>query len=732
MRAMMTMLLACWTLAACERAQIIEPADGQAQAVTIYRDAWGVPHIYGKTDSDAAFGLAYAQAEDNFNQIELNFISAAGRSAELFGESALLEDWLVHAFDVPGLSQRDYETATPEIKALLDGYAAGLNFYLARNSHIQPRLLDKMEPWYPLALIRRMYYVGGFLGRLGFTTQERQAAFDAINGAPLKLAQREANPLNTLDRAGEGSNSWAANGPKIAGDGSYLFINPHLPAFGMGQVYEAHMISASGWNFTGYGRFGFPLPYVGFNENLGWASTDNNGDQEDAWIEHFDDAADPLGYRYGTSKRQAEHWTKEIRVRGQGVKKLSFLKTHHGPVVAERDGKFLSARLATFEDAGWLDQWYQMGRAQNLQEFTSAARALKMQFGNYMYADRAGNILFVYNGAFPKKDPRFNWNQPVDGSDPRSEWQGYHSFDEIPQVLNPASHYVQNTNTTPILTSNSADDPGAEDFPPYMVRDGDNARRRNATRILEARPQFDFETWEKESLDTTMIRWLEQKPIVMKAFELVSAEDQALGARLQPVISALAAWDGGANLGSIEATLYTEWYEMVFVRHGVAGFDDPEIVMSALEEAVERLIADWGDWQVPWGQVNRSQRPALDESGNPVFCDTCPSIATPGVHAWSGGSQIAWNSRRDGLKKRYKTGGNSYTAIVDFPKDPAQKVRAKSVHVFGASADPLSPHAVDQATLLAAKQYKPAWLYLDDVKANAVRAYHPGEERATN
>ena len=703
-------------------------AGDQSKNVTIYRDAYGVPHIYGKTDGDAAFGMAYAQAEDNFAQLELNFILATGRSAELFGEETFISDWVVKAMEIPELSKRDYENAKPSTKALLDGYAAGLNHYLATHPNVQPRLLSTFEPWYPLALIRRMYFAGGFLGRLGFTTTERRAAFEQINQRPLKTAQIQIPKIDPLARHVYGSNSWAANGKKIQGTGSYLFINPHLPSFGMGQVYEAHVMSDEGWNFTGYSRFGFPFPYVGFGENLGWASTDNFGDQEDAWVEHFSNDSDRLKYQYGTGHRTAAEWHGEIRVKDGGIRKVTFRKTHHGPILAFRNGKFLSAKLAKFDQPGWLDQWHAMSRAQNLKEFTAAVSPLNMQFGNYMYADRAGNIFFVYNGAFPKKDTSFDWNNPVDGSDPATEWQGYHTLEEIPQVLNPSSYYMQNTNTTPFMTSMSASDPAEGSFPAYMVRESDNARSRNARRILKDRASFDFQTWEHESFDTTMPEWTISKPILMRAFEETKGSNPERALRLAPMVGVLNRWNGIASTSSIEATLYADWYERVRPAPAASGEQSAELLIAALDAVVTRLQNDWGDWRVPWGDINRAQRAPVDERGRPKFCDTCDSIATPGVPHWSGGSQITWSPRPTGLKKRYKRGGNSYTAIIDFPRDPAEKVIAKSVHVFGASADPKSPHHMDQAKLLAAKHYKNAWLYLDDVKRNAVRAYHPGEE----
>jgi len=300
----------------------------------------------------------------------------------------------------------------------------------------------------------------------------------------------------------------------------------------------------------------------------------------------------------------------------------------------------------------------------------------------------------------------------------------------LPQVKNPVSNMMQNTNTTPFMTSMSESDPKPEDFPNYMVREGDNARSRNARRILNKYDRFNFATWERESLDTTMMEWSVSKPLIMKAYGSTSSANPERAAKLAPVIEMLEAWDGVASLEAPEPTVYSDWFEGLYFSRPRGFVASDEDIVASLEAAMDRLVEDWGSWRVPWGEVNRSQRPPLDEQGNPIFDDTAPSIATPGVPSWSGGSQTAFDARQEGLKRRYKTGGNSYTAVVHFAAG-GEPTEAKSIHVFGASADPNSPHYFDQAKMLAAKQYKPAWLYLEDVRANAERSYHPGEEQSS-
>jgi acyl-homoserine lactone acylase PvdQ len=293
--------------------------------------------------------------------------------------------------------------------------------------------------------------------------------------------------------------------------------------------------------------------------------------------------------------------------------------------------------------------------------------------------------------------------------------------------LNPASHFVQNTNTTPFMTSMSASDPNVDDFPSYMVRESDNDRSLNARRILMGQDTFDFVSWEREGLDTTMIAWQSHKASLFAAYDVLVATNANRANELKSVIEVLSEWDGVARLDAIAPTLYVDWFEALPARDMSAN-SDALVMMETLEQVVARLKADWGTWRVTWGQINRSQRPMVDARGMPQFCDDCESVATPGVPHWSGGSLISGNPRQDGLKKRYMRGGNSYTAIIDFPADRNERIVSKSIHVFGADAALGSPHHMDQAKLLAAKEYKPAWLYLDDVKKNAVKSYHPGQE----
>jgi penicillin amidase len=673
-------------------------SDPLAKNVTIYRDTYGVPHVFGRTDASTVFGFAYAQAEDNFWRVEENFILALGRASELYGEKSLDEDRLNHALEIPRLAREEYARLDRHMRSLCDAYAAGFNYYLARHPEVKARLLTKIEPWYTLAFIRYNYFQNGFardrsLRRLGLQT----AALDS-----------DLKPHT-------GSNGWVVGPSRSATGNAMLFINPHLPFFGPGQVYEGHVHSDEGWNFTGYTRFGFPLPYVGHNENGGWVSTDNAADLTDVYFETFDDPSRPLAYKYGKGYRLATEHVEEIKVKtanGLETRKFTMRKTHHGPILAARDGKLLAVRMAKFESDGWLREWYDMTRATSLAAMKRAMTPLNMLFGNVMYADRQGNTWYLYNGAVPKRDPRFDWTGPVDGSDPATEWQGYHTIDELPQLTNPKTGWMQNCNTTPFLLT-SEGNPDPKQFPKYMVQEGDNPRGAISREILSSKAKFTFDEWRQVAFDTRVMNAAKRLP------GLLAALKQTEDSRLREVHDELARWNQRSTNDSVAMTIFSLWHDRV-------GGDQNANQLSALNEALDTLQRDFGTWKVAWGELTRLQR--IDESKDEDFQDSKPSLAVSGVNGNDGAVFTFYATPERGQKRRYGVAGGTYISVVEF----APKVRALSIHTFGASGDPKSRHYMDQAALYTRGEFKPAWLTLDEIRANLESSYHPGGERGSD
>lgn len=676
-----------------------------AQSVTIYRDTYGVPHLFGRTDASTVFGFAYAQAEDNFWRVEENFILALGRASELYGVETLDEDRLNHALEIPRLAREEYARLDPRMRSLCDAFAAGFNYYLERNPSVRPRLLTKIEPWYPLAFIRYNYFQNGF------------ARDPNLRQTKLHTAALDSDTL----KAHTGSNGWVVGPAKSASGHALLFINPHLPFFGPGQVYEGHLHSDEGWNFTGYARFGFPFPYVGHNENGGWVSTDNAADLEDVYLETFDDPSRPLAYKYGNGYRIATEHIEEIRVKtanGLETRKFTMRKTHHGPILASRDSKMLALRMAKFESDGWLREWYDMTRANSLAEMKRALTPLNMLFGNVMYADRQGNTWYLYNGAVPKRDPRFDWTKPVDGSDPATEWQGYHTIDELPQLTNPKSGWMQNCNTSPFLLTSDGN-PDAKQFPKYMVQEGDNPRGAISREILASKAKFTFEEWTRVAFDTRVMNAGKLLPGLVLALKqhlaAVFSPGIAEESRLRDAYDELSRWDLRSANDSVATTLFSLWHERMLR-------DDKQDAVVALSTVLETLQRDFGTWKVAWGEINRLQR--LDESKREEFRDSQPSLPVPAVNGNDGAVFTLYAAPIEGQKRRYGVAGATYISVVEL----GPQVRALSVNTFGASGNPKSKHFMDQSALYTRGEFKPAWFTLAEIRSHLESSYHPGEE----
>ncbi|MGH7540084.1 MAG: penicillin acylase family protein, partial [Gemmatimonadota bacterium] len=626
--------------------------------VTIQRDEWGVPHIYAPTDASVVFGAAYAQAEDNWAQVAENFLRATGRGAEILGEEALLDDYLARALEIPRRSMEEYERAPAQMRALYDAYAAGFNHWRATHPDAGPEgedgrpLLPRVEPWHTLALIRFKYHHNEYLGYAGLDRDEMVRWFERARVEPEEgasgpglstpsvssptssfLASASATGSSSpsysslaFDRAlspdgtsATGSNEWALAGSRTASGAPMLLINPHVSFFGLSQYTEAHLHSDEGLVFSGLTRFGFMLPYMGNSDVLGWAYTDNYGDYNDLYWLTLDE--EDGAHRYGDGWRELRRWTERIVVapragdgrartgvggepdtdrgeeEGAGPERRTyrFAASHHGPIVGiDDEGRPLAARLSKLDEGGWFEQWYAMMRARSHEEWLAAVARLNVPYMNTMYADRDGNIHYIYNHAVPRRSTAYDWSEPVDGSDPGAEWDGYHGLDELPQVVNPASGWLQNTNSDPLR---AAPDAGLrrKDFPRYMIgSESQNARAVSSVRVLEGLHGITLDDFARAVLDTRLSAVDELLPPLLE--DLREGFD-----RLEGPARVLREWDGRTSVESVAATLFARWAEEMGRRPGSAGADR----VGALEKVIAALERDWGTWEVPWGEVNR-------------------------------------------------------------------------------------------------------------------------------
>jgi acyl-homoserine lactone acylase PvdQ len=713
-------------------------------AATVHRDAWGVPHIFGPTDASVLFAAAWVQAEEDWPMVERNFVRASGRGAELVGEEALLDDYLAWALEIPRLSREEYAAATPRMRTMLDAYAAGFNAYLAAHPDSR-QLLERVEPWHTLALIRFKYHQLEFLGYAGFEGEwaERlleegwpaggadaaavspQASTDLLEGSIVRFAEDIRGPMGDIPL---GSNEWALGPSRTAAGTTMLLVNPHQSFFGVERYLEIHLASDEGLAFSGLTRFGFLLPYMGNNARLGWTYTDNSADISDLYVESFDDPDDPLRYRYGDEHRTAETWTETVRVKDGEERMLRFWKTHHGPVVGIDDaGRLLTVRIAKLAEGGWFDQLDAMIRAQSLAEFKAAIGRLDIPYMNTMYADVDGNIFYVYTSAVPRRHPSFAWREPVDGADPNTEWGEYHPLEDLPQVLNPASGWLLNTNSSPLV----ATDPvpyAREDFPSYMIgSEDDNARAKSSRRVLSRLESVTLDDFARAVMDTRLSLADSMLPVIAGQWErLQTAEAAELPAALAPglasrtevgaAVTRLNAWDRVADVGSVETTWFVISLEKWFEARRPSG---PFSHLEMLAATLAGLEASHGRAEVPWGEVNRLQRPPSQEPDD--FSAELPSLPVVGAPSAAGSVFVFHVTPFASTGVRHGVHGNSFVKVIEF----GPVVRGRSLLVFGQSGDPASPHFFDQAPLYSAREFKPAWFTREEVEANAAQTYQP-------
>lgn len=673
-------------------------AAARTDEVTLHRDEWGVPHVYGPTDASVVYGYVTAQAQDNFWQVEDSLIQSLGRAAEVNGEASLTADWLNRALRIVEISRTEWETLPADAKALTVAAAAALNDHVKR-SGVKPRLIEHFEPWHFIAFSRFSVYQLFIFNRAGIRPEEIAAM--SGTGAPTAVA---ATLGDAYDQAG--SNTWAIAPSRSRSRGAVLFINPHQPYFGPGQWYEGHLHSDEGLHFSGAGFFASPLPTIGHNEHLGWSHTVNTPDVIDVYRLRVDNLDAPSRYDYADAQRDLVTWQDSIGVRTErGVEQRAFTfhRSHHGPLVARRGGEMLAVRLAKFEEGGQLQQRYAMVKARNLGEFRAALEQLASPMFNTMYADADGNIVYVYYGAVPKRRDDIDWTMPVDGSDPANDWQGYHRLDELPQLQNPEPGYLQNCNATPFLATGDGFNPEAAKYPRYMAPEPDNNRSRHSRLLLSGRKPIGFGQLLDMTFDTRVLEADTMLPmlVVEAASRDLRQEDFD---RINEAVIHLLKWDRQARADSRGMALYFQW-RFVMTQKGVT---DP---VRALFQAMDELTASFGSWKVRWGELNRLQR--RHTGGQEGFDDAAPSLAVSGGPGDPFGTIFNVYARPvPGQKRFYAVAGHSYVGLVDF----SNVDDARSLLVFGQNADPASPHHVDQAALFAQRQYKRAWFNRKDVE----------------
>jgi acyl-homoserine lactone acylase PvdQ len=717
------LLIACVAYVAVAAAGSDESSRWQrhSRSVTIVRDDWGIAHVYGKTDADTVFGAMYAQAEDDFNRVERNYINAMGRLAETEGEPAIYQDLRMKLFIDPKDLQAKYATSPDWLKALMVAFADGLNYYLSRHPEVKPKVIRHFEPWMALSFTEGS--IGGDIE--GINVRQLESFYGKGPVAAIRDEVRGGDPSGEPS----GSNGIAIAPANTKGRRALLLINPHTSFFFRSEL---QMVSEQGLNAYGAATWGQFFIYQGFNDKAGWMHTTSGVDAVDEYLETVELKDGKYFYKYAGAMRPvaAEEISVPYRTAGgMAERKFTVYRTHHGPVIRQANGKWVTVRLMQ-EPVKALMQSYLRTKARDYASYLKTMELRANSSNNTIYADANGTIAYFHGNYIPRRDVRFDWTAPVDGSDVATEWHGLHEVKEIPQLLNPASGWLYNTNNWPWSAAGPSS-PKKEDYPAYVERGGESARGLHAIRVLENRRDFTVDSLIGAAYDS-YLPWFEKPlPALIRAWDGLADSDPLKG-KLREQVAVLRGWDLRWSTGSVATSLAVYWGDEarrkvgpggrrgVGVEEAIAGLSGG-VLLESLAEASERLKSSFGQWQTAWGEINRFQR--LTGDIVQPFNDAAPSIPV-GFASGQWGSLASFGARAyPGTKKWYGTSGNSFVAVVEF----GPRVRAKAVSAGGESGAPASRHFNDQAGRYTKGELRDVYFYRDELRGHTERQYRPGE-----
>jgi len=703
----------------------IQKWETQASTISIIRDDFGVPHIYGKSNADAVFGLLYAQCEDDFRRVERNYIWATGRLAELEGEEALYSDLRAHLYMTQEEAIAAYESAPQWLKELCNAYADGINYYLHKNPEVEPQVITHYEPWFP------MYFSEGSIG--GDIEQISTRRIKAFYEDRKSLALNEYG--NGLEQASfydepKGSNGIAISGDLTTSGNALLLINPHTSFYFRPEV---HVVSEEGLNAYGAVTWGQFFVYQGFNEKTGWMHTSTYVDFIDEFVQEISEVDGKLVYQYGDEQRDVD--VQEITLKfkdGEQIKERSFpmYRTHHGPITHMVDDKWVVTKI-NWDPVNALIQSFTRTKLQNFVEFNEMMDIRTNSSNNTVFADAEGNIGYFHGNFIPKRSPEFDFSKPVDGSNPATDWMGKHEVDESIVVLNPASGWLQNCNSTPFTVAGKYS-PKQEDYPAYMAPDKENYRGIHAISLLEKADNLDIDKLIELAYDPFIPAFQKIIPPLVAAMKSQGSSSTAMN----EAVDVLAKWDYKTHENSVGMAL-SHFYGLNYNREigSINELIDVDVnamkytkeeqlkMLAVFESTLEELTTKFGSWNTAWGDINRFQRLNADISMK--FDDNEPSLPV-GLASGRWGALAAYGAYvTEETNRIYGRRGNSFVAVVEF----GDKVKAKSIIAGGQNADPNSPHFYDQAEMYTKGQFKEVAFYKEDILARAKENYIPGDKR---
>ena len=658
--------------------------------VRIMRDTWGVPHIYGKTDADVAYGLAYAHCEDDFETIQDTLLLISGIQASIKGSSGAAFDYMIKLFRFWEMVEEKYETElSPEIRAICEAYADGCNHYAARHPE---KAIPELLPATGKDIV------------VGFSVTT--AVFCGLPGAVQELFKsKRPKPVSQRKPPGVGSNTFSIAPSRTPDGKTHLAINAHQPWTGAQTFYEARLKSEEGLDIVG-GLFpGSPVILHGHNRNLGWAHTVNNPDLIDTYVLEIN-PDNPNQYKFNGEWRELEVRKVKIKVKLKWwlkwTVKRDALYSVHGPVVRQPHGTY-AVRYTGYGDIRQVEQWYRMGKARNIEEFEAAMKMQAIPYFNIGYADKEGNIWYIYNALLPLRAEGYDWQKYLPGNTTETLWTEYLPFEKLPQVRNPASGFVQNCNATPYRATIGTENPKPEDFSPTYGIEPFSFMTNRSWRILELLSgdesiteeefyQYKFDM--KYSKDSVVAEVLQE---ILKA----PASDDAV---VQEAVELMRNWNLSTEPDNPAAALAVlSLRDIVRDRmHGRRGSEP----MKELKEKAYLLKDTYGRIDVPWKKVNRLVRGTVD-----VGVGGGPDILHAVYGNWDG-------------KRFVGSTGDGYVLLVTWDSDG--QVHSRSLHQFGsATLDESSPHYADQVPLFAQQKTKPVWLDEEELRQHLESEYCP-------